>query len=99
MLWYKAWLDTRWRFLVGLAVLSWRVSRYRITEDALELHTGVFFRQQRRARLDRLQAVDVVQPFIARIIGLAKLKVEVAGGHDSAIQLSYLTERDAQRLR
>jgi putative membrane protein len=82
-----------------LAVLSWRMSRYRVTADALELHTGVVFRRQRRARLDRLQAVDVVQPFIARIVGLAKLKVEVAGGNDSQIQLSYLTESDAQRLR
>ena len=84
---------------VGLAVLSWRMSRYRVTEDTLELNTGVLFRQQRRARLDRLQAVDVVQPFVARIVGLAKLKVEVAGGSDSQIQLSYLTESDAQRLR
>ena len=46
----------------GLAVLSWRMSRYRVDEEALELHNGVLFRQQRRARLDRLQAVDVVQP-------------------------------------
>jgi putative membrane protein len=83
----------------GFAVLSWRMSRYRVTEDALELHQGVVFRQQRRARLDRLQAVDVVQPLLARVMGLARLNVEVAGGSDSKIQLAYLTFDQAQNLR
>lgn len=85
--------------VVGLASLSWRMTRYRVTEQALELHHGVLFRQQRRARLDRLQAVDVVQPFVARMAGLARLTLEVAGSGDSKVTLSYLTERHAQELR
>lgn len=84
---------------VGFAVLSWRMTRYRVTEDALELHQGVVSRRQRRARLDRLQAVDVVQPLVARIVGLARLSVEVAGGSGSKIQIAYLTQDQAQRLR
>ena len=85
--------------VVGLAVLSWRMTRYRVTAEALELHQGVLFRQHRRARLDRLQAVDVVQPFVARMAGLARLTLEVAGSGDSKVSLSYLTERHAQELR
>jgi putative membrane protein len=84
---------------VGFAFLSWRMTRYRVTEDALELHHGVISRQQRRARLDRLQAVDVVQPLLARVVGLAQLNVEVAGGSDSKIQIAYLTYDQAQHLR
>jgi putative membrane protein len=84
---------------VGAAMLSWRMTRYRVSEDALELHQGVVSRRQRRARLDRLQAVDVVQPLVARIVGLARLNVEVAGGSGSKIQLAYLTQDQAQRLR
>jgi putative membrane protein len=83
----------------GYSVLSWRMTRYRITQDALELHTGVLFRQQRRARLDRLQAVDVVQPFVARIAGLSQLTLEVAGGAGSSVALSYLSEERAVSLR
>ncbi len=84
---------------VGFAVLSWRMTRYRLTAEALELHQGVLFRRQRAARLDRLQAVDVVQPLVARIFGLARLNLEVAGAGDSKIELAYLTHEQAQSLR
>ena len=79
--------------------LSWRFTRYRVTHDALELEHGVVSRRQRQAPLDRLQAVDIVQPLLARIIGLARLTLEVAGGGDSRIELAYLTETQARRLR
>lgn len=84
---------------IGFAFLSWRMTRYRVIEDALELQHGVISRRQRRARLDRLQAVDVVQPLLARVVGLAQLNVEVAGGSDSKIRLAYLTYDQAQHLR
>jgi putative membrane protein len=85
--------------LVGLAVLSWRMTRYRVTSDALELHRGVLFRQHRLAQLDRLQAVDVVQPLLARIFGLARLSLEVAGSGSSKIELAYVTDAQARELR
>ena len=43
--------------------------------------------------------MDVVQPLLARVMGLARLNVEVAGGSDSKIQLAYLTYDQAQHLR
>ena len=85
--------------VAGLLVLSWRFTRYRVTAEALELRHGVVVRRQRRARLDRLQAVDLVQPLVARIFGLARLKLEVAGGAGSSIELSYLTDTQARQLR
>jgi putative membrane protein len=84
---------------VGLAVLSWRMTRFRVVDGALELQAGILNRQHRRARLDRLQTVDVAQPFIARLVGLARLTLEVAGGNDSKITLSYLREDEARSLR
>ena len=85
--------------VVGVLALSWRMTRYRVTGEALELRHGVVVRRQRRARLDRLQAVDLVQPLVARIFGLARLKLEVAGGSGSSIELSYLTDTQARQLR
>ncbi|HEX8496512.1 MAG TPA: PH domain-containing protein [Actinomycetales bacterium] len=81
------------------ALLAWRRARYRVDERTLELHTGVVFRQERRAPLDRLQAVDVVRPLLARIFGLAELRLEVAGSGSSSIRLSLLPEAEAQNLR
>lgn len=83
----------------GWAFLSWRFTRYRVTADAIEVHHGVIARQQRRAPLDRLQTVDITEPLLARIIGLAKLTLEVAGGSGSKIEIAFLTERDARQLR
>lgn len=87
--------------LVGFvySALAWRVTRFAVTDEAVHLRQGLLFRQQRQARLDRLQAVDVVQPLLARLLGLAQLNLEVAGGSGSAVQLAFLRESDAESLR
>ncbi len=88
-------------FLVGFgySAIAWRVTRFAVTDDAVRLRTGVLFRQQRQARLDRLQAIDVVQPLLARLFGLAELRLEVAGGSGSAVSLAFLREAEADQLR
>ncbi len=83
----------------GYSAVAWRMTRYALDDDAVYLHSGVLFRQQRKARLDRLQAVDVVQPILARLLGLAELKLEVAGGPGSAVSLAFLREDQATALR
>ena len=87
--------------LVGtaFAALAWRMTRYAIDAECVYLKSGILFRQHRTARLDRIQAIDVVQPLLARILGLAELKIEVAGGGDSAVRMSFLREDQAQALR
>ncbi|WP_426563675.1 PH domain-containing protein [Angustibacter sp. McL0619] len=86
--------------LAGLyGLVAWRCAAYQVDRDTLRLHYGVVFRQQRHARLDRLQAVDVVRPLLGRFLGLAEVRLEVAGGKDSAIVLSLLRESDAVELR
>jgi putative membrane protein len=81
------------------AGVSWWFTSYRLTDQALEHVRGIVGRNHRSARLDRIQAVDVVQPLLARMIGLARLRVEVAGGGRSRIDLEYLTEAEAVDLR
>lgn len=83
----------------GYSAIAWRMTRFAVTDDAVHLRSGVVFRQQRQARLDRLQAVDVVQPLLARILGLSELRLEVAGGAGSAVSLAFLREVEAEQLR
>jgi putative membrane protein len=80
-------------------ILSWWTTHYRIGDDDLRLETGVLFKRSRRVRLDRLQAVDVVRPLVARALGLAEVRLEVAGGASSEAPLAYLSEAAAQQLR
>lgn len=85
--------------VAGLGFLGWRFNQYRIGDDAVYQRKGVVFRQQRQARLDRLQAVDVVQPLVARLVGFGAIRIEVAGGENSGIALEYLRIGDAEALR
>ena len=79
--------------------LSWRSTHYQIVGGDLRLDTGVLRKRSRRVRLDRLQTVDVVRPLVGRVLGLAELRLEVAGGAKSEAPLSYLSEKKAQQLR
>lgn len=83
----------------GLYAISWRFYQFRITTDAVELHAGVIFRRRRYMRLDRLQAVDIVRPFFARIFGLSKLSLHAADGAETTLTLEYVREAEAERLR
>ena len=84
---------------VGVGYVMWWFHTYRITDEAIEQRKGVVFRQHLQARLDRIQAVDVVQPLLGRIFGFGKVSIEVAGGANSAIHVQYLRLADAEALR
>ena len=80
-------------------VLSWYFTRYQVAEGYVRINTGFLFKQQRQARLDRVQAIDIVQPLLARMFGLAELKFEVADAGESAVRLAYLRMDEARQLR
>ena len=85
---------------VGVAWLIWWRRTFWIDGDGdLRLDSGLIQRSHRRLQLSRLQSVDVVAPFLARLFGLVEVRVEVAGGGDSRIVLRYLSRPDAQALR
>lgn len=81
------------------AGVAWRTTRYRLTPTELQVRSGVLQRRDRRVPLARLQSVDVVRPLVGRVLGLAELRLEVAGGADTEAPLAYLADADAQRLR
>jgi putative membrane protein len=78
---------------------SWLRTKYWIEADELRVDTGVVSRQSRRIRVDRLQGIDISQPFVARLFGLAELKMDVAGGHSREGSLAFLPLREAEELR
>lgn len=87
---------------VGMVVYSWFVWRamgYRITENRVEVRQGVFMKNVRHARIDRIQSVDINRPILARIFGLAELEFHVADAQEAAAKLQYVTYRQAKQLR
>jgi putative membrane protein len=84
--------------LIGSFYVSWRMHTFRITSEVVEVRSGILFRTNRKARLDRIQGINIVRPFIARLFGAAKLEISQAG-HDANVHLSYLSSAAADDLR
>lgn len=78
--------------------LSWRLHSFRITDEVVEVRSGILFRTNRKARLDRIQGINIVRPLFARLFGAAKLEISQAG-QDANVQLSYLGSTAADDLR
>ena len=85
--------------VVLLGWLSWRVSRFRVGESTLEVRTGLLFRQHRQVRYDRIQAVDIRRPLLARLAGLSEVRVQAAGGSGSDARLAFLHQAQAHAVR
>ena len=79
--------------------LAWRVMGYRIDADAIYYRRGLLSKKLRKARLDRVQSIDLQQKLLPRLLGMAELVFDVAGGTDSNISLKYLSKKRADELR
>lgn len=78
--------------------LTWWFTHFAVTDTELRIRTGLLFRRSAHIRLDRLQAVDVTQPLLARLAGVSKLKLDVIGT-DKKDELAFLGEDEARVLR
>jgi putative membrane protein len=84
---------------VALSVISWLVTGYHVVGRELRIREGLLWRRSRAIPLDRLQAVDLVRPVLARLVGLAELRLEVIGASKAEAPLAYLSVAEAAALR
>ena len=82
--------------LIGL--VHWLVTRWAFDGVTLRIETGLIRRDSRQLPVARIQAVDIVQPFLARLFGLAELRIRLAGATSDS-RLAYLAEPRATNLR
>ncbi|WP_175935568.1 PH domain-containing protein [Corynebacterium sp. Marseille-P4321] len=83
----------------GLSQLWWARTGFIVGEEEVETRRGVLTNQVRSARYDRIQAVDVVEPFAPRLFGLAAVRIEVAGAASAGLDISYLPREEADEVR
>ncbi|MEU0552453.1 PH domain-containing protein [Dactylosporangium sp. NPDC006015] len=96
------WLAAMGAILVAAVVVSavvWLVTGYEIVGRELRVHEGLISRRTRTIPLERVQAIDVVRPLLARVFGLAELRLEVIGASKTEAPLAYLTVAGAAGLR
>ena len=84
--------------LIG-GVVSWLVTRWHVADGVLRIETGLIRRESRRFPLSQVQAIDVVQTGLARVLGLAELRLRMAGADSSGGRLASLPLADAEALR
>jgi putative membrane protein len=88
--------------LVGGGVVRWRTTRYRITGERVELHTGWLRRQRRSVPRDRIRTVDLTARLLHRVFGLSVVQVGAASGSpldSSGLSLDAVSKAEADRLR
>ena len=79
--------------------LAWRFMGYRVDAEAIYYRRGLLSKKLRKARLDRVQSIDLQQKLLPRMLGMGELVFDVAGGTDSNISLKYLSKKRAEELR
>ncbi len=85
--------------LLVYSTIAWRFTGYEVIGRELRIYEGLLSRRVRAVPLERVQAIEVVQPFQAKPFGLAELKLDVAGAEKSEAPLAFLPMPDALRLR
>ncbi|MFO1066586.1 MAG: PH domain-containing protein [Pirellulales bacterium] len=78
---------------------SHHMFRWRLGPHGLEIHRGIWWRQEIAVPRDRIQHVDIHQGPLMRRFGLAMLIVHTAGTVDSSIGLEGLHDSVARQLR
>jgi putative membrane protein len=85
--------------LLGYSAVAWRYTGYEVARRELRIYEGLISRRVRTVPLERLQSIEVVQPFQAKPFGLAELKLDVAGTQKAEAPLAYLPLDQARALR
>jgi putative membrane protein len=87
---------------VGLGMVRWFTTRYRVTEDRVEVRQGLLRRRLLAVSRDRVRTVDITSHAMHRLLGLTRVAVGTGrsdreGG--SSVRLDGLTADEAARLR
>jgi putative membrane protein len=88
--------------LVVGVILHWRRFEYRVGTNEIRIDSGILSRTHRSIPFDRIQDVDISQGPVARLLGLARVKLETgasAGDKDDDGALAAIRLDRAEALR
>ncbi|MFQ3294399.1 MAG: putative membrane protein [Halobacteriales archaeon] len=84
---------------MGYEFLYYQRYEYELTDDSLDIASGVVSRRMREIPLRRIQNVDVSQNAVHRLLGVATIRIETAGGSSTEAALQYLSRTRANDLQ
>ena len=83
----------------GYELAYYRRFEYELTEDTLDISSGVISRREREIPYRRIQNVDVSRSIVQRAIGVAAVDLETAGGSSTEGSIRFVTPTEATRLQ
>ena len=84
---------------VVFSFLSWLFMTYAVDDEGVSIRKGVISKSREFAPRARIESVSVERPLLARLLGLAKVRIEVAGGGESYLDIEYIKAAHAEQLR
>jgi putative membrane protein len=85
--------------MILLNWLAWSRFRYGVGANDIVIESGILNRTRRSIPFDRIQDVDIERKPLARIFGLAKIRIETGGaGKDEGV-LDSVSVAEADRVR
>ncbi|MEY7849915.1 PH domain-containing protein [Natrarchaeobius sp. A-rgal3] len=84
---------------VSYALAYYYRFEYGITPDTFDVRSGVLSRRSREIPYGRIQNVDVARGVLQRLLGLAVVSIETAGGGNTEATLRFVSESEANRLQ
>ncbi len=85
--------------LIGYETAYVRRFSYELGGDTLDIESGVVSRRSREIPIRRIQNVDISRNVIQRLLGVAVVSFETAGGGDTEAQLRFVSFQEAKRLQ
>ncbi|WP_311173673.1 PH domain-containing protein [Halobellus ordinarius] len=85
--------------LIGYEVAYVRRFSYELAGDTLDIDSGVLSRRSREIPLRRVQNVDISRNVFQRLLGIAVVSFETAGGGETEAELRFVSYTEAKRLQ
>lgn len=83
---------------IVVTLVQYFTLRYRITHDTVQVHQGLFTKETKTARLERVRSIDVEGNLLMRMLDLRTIKIGT-GVDDGQVELEGIRTRDAEELR
>lgn len=88
------WFVFHWAWIAGAALLAaaillysfldWKRFGFWLEEDRIIIRKGLLFRDEKTIYYGRIHSVNVEQPIVQRLLGVAQVKIETPGGNKKA---------------
>ena len=86
-------LSLGWQYLV------WKNYFYFIEKEGVKIKHGVVRKNQREIPLRRIQNVDITRNIVHRVLGIAQVNLETAGGGNTEASLKFVELEEARNIQ